>query len=207
LILSAAFLCACSGGGSDPQEAQSTPPAGNGAPAISGTPVTLLWEGDVYAFQPSAVDPDNDALSFTIENRPRWAAFDSSTGRLHGTPATADIGLYRNIRIRVSDDDHDVWLPAFDLTVDPVSHGALTLSWLPPTENTDDTPLDDLVAFKIYWGRERSALANKVAIQSAQATSYFFDGLAPGMYYFATAAVNSFGIESELSELVTIVVR
>ena len=48
-------------------------------------------------------DPDGDALSFTVENKPSWAEFDLGTGRLWGQPSLGDVGDYERIRITVSD--------------------------------------------------------------------------------------------------------
>lgn len=76
---------------------------GNRPPAISGSPPGVATVGQRYYFRPSASDRDRDVLTFRIANRPRWARFDTRTGRLAGTPASGDPGTYSNIRIRVSD--------------------------------------------------------------------------------------------------------
>ena len=68
-------------------------------------------------FAPSAADSDGDALVFGISGKPAWAAFDTASGRLTGTPASADAGTYQGIVISVSDGDTQSTLPAFDLTV------------------------------------------------------------------------------------------
>ena len=59
----------------------------NRAPTINGSPSTSVTAGTAYSFTPSATDPDNDTLGYTIQNKPSWAAFDTSTGRLSGTPS------------------------------------------------------------------------------------------------------------------------
>ena len=66
----------------------------------------------------AASDADGDSLSFSILNRPAWASFSSSTGRLSGTPAESDVGNYGNIVISVSDGEDSAALPAFSVTVD-----------------------------------------------------------------------------------------
>ena len=40
-----------------------------------------------YEFVPDAADADEDVLTFAIENRPDWATFSPTTGRLSGTSA------------------------------------------------------------------------------------------------------------------------
>jgi hypothetical protein len=66
---------------------------GNRAPVISGTPATSATVGKAYAFQPSASDPDGNTLTYSIVNRPGWATFSSSTGRLSGTPSSSVAGM------------------------------------------------------------------------------------------------------------------
>lgn len=214
------LLCGCGGGddsdsgdsaGTDRSDTGGSPQsdsgASNSAPKISGTPLTLIYEEDVYSFEPQAADPDGDTLSFSIENRPSWATFDASTGRLSGTPGAADVGTHRGIRISVSDGELEASLSAFDLRVEAVSHGSFTLSWLPPTENTDDSPLQNLDGFNIYWGTSPGDYPNTITVENEGATSYYLEGLEPGKYYFATTAFNVYGTESALSDYAVIVVR
>ncbi|TMN32480.1 Ig-like domain-containing protein, partial [Pseudoalteromonas piscicida] len=65
----------------------------NDAPVISGSPVTSVLQGQLYDFTPVVTDIDTgDAKVFTITNMPDWAAFDTATGRLHGTPNNSHVG-------------------------------------------------------------------------------------------------------------------
>ncbi len=82
-----------------------TPPTGssNHAPTISGTAPPAVNAASAYSFVPTAADADGDTLAFSIQNKPAWATFNTSTGRLSGTPAAADVGTYSNIAISVSD--------------------------------------------------------------------------------------------------------
>src|SRR5690606_38582922 len=95
------------------------PAPGNTAPTISGTPATQVVAGEAYAFTPGANDADGDALTFTITGRPAWATFRRSSGRLFGTPSSADAGTYDNIVITVSDGQATASLPPFSITVEP----------------------------------------------------------------------------------------
>ena len=114
-----------------------TPPPPNHAPVISGTPATLVTATQSYIFIPTASDADNDKLTFSIGNRPQWATFNTTTGQLSGTPASTDARTYNNITITVSDGKASSSLPAFTLTVQPVSAPANTaptiISGSPPT--------------------------------------------------------------------------
>lgn len=87
----------------------------NRAPSISGTPNTAAKVGSAYSFKPTASDPDGDTLGFSIQNKPSWASFSTSSGALSGTPTAA--GTHDNIVISVSDGKITRSLPAFSITV------------------------------------------------------------------------------------------
>jgi len=89
----------------------------NAAPSISGTPATTATVNLAYSFSPAASDPEGATLAFSIVNRPTWAAFDTTTGKLSGTPQSANVGSYNNIVIRVSDGNSSTSLPAFNIAV------------------------------------------------------------------------------------------
>ena len=90
----------------------------NDAPVISGTPNITVAENAAYSFIPSVNDVDvGDILTFSINNQPSWAAFDSGTGELSGTPSNADIASYNNILMSVSDGAISANLAAFTITV------------------------------------------------------------------------------------------
>ncbi|HEX5048020.1 MAG TPA: putative Ig domain-containing protein [Gammaproteobacteria bacterium] len=109
-----------------------SPAATNHAPHISGTPPVSVLAGAAYAFTPSGEDDDNDPLAFTIQNRPPWASFDSSNGRLAGTPPAA--GTFAGVVISVTDGSATVSLAAFDVVVTaPALNRAPSISGTPPT--------------------------------------------------------------------------
>jgi hypothetical protein len=175
------------------------PPA-NRAPVISGTPLTQVLSGSSYSFTPTASDPDGDTLTFTISNSPSWATtFNTATGRLSGTPTAADVGTYTNVVIRVSDGQATTSLPAFGITVTAVATGSATLSWTPPTQNTDGSPLTNLAGYRIYWGRSQGNYTNSTTLNNSGLTSYVVDQLTPGTWFFVATSLNSQGAESSFS--------
>ncbi|HEX9708334.1 MAG TPA: putative Ig domain-containing protein [Steroidobacteraceae bacterium] len=89
----------------------------NGAPSISGTPPASVVAGQTYSFAPAASDPDGNALSFSIVNRPPWASFSASTGRLSGTPSSSAVGEYIEIGISVTDGKSQTSLAPFSVMV------------------------------------------------------------------------------------------
>ena len=163
--------------------------SGNTAPRISGTPTTSVRAGVAYSFTPSASDADGNTLTFSIANKPSWATFSTSTGRLSGTPTASQVGSYSNIVIRVSDGTATASLPAFAISVTAVSTGSATLSWTPPTRNTDGTSLSNLSGYRIYYGTSSSALNQTVQLNNPSLSRYVIENLSPGTYYFAVKAV------------------
>jgi hypothetical protein len=111
----------------------------NRTPAISGTPATSAAAGNGYAFTPTASDADGDALTFSIANKPAWAAFDTATGRLDGTPQIANAGTFADIAIAVSDSQAMGSLPAFSIvvTAPPATNSAPTISGTPSSSATE----------------------------------------------------------------------
>jgi hypothetical protein len=172
----------------------------NRAPTISGSPSTAVMQGTAYAFQPTASDADGDTLTFAIVNKPSWASFSTSTGLLQGTPGAGDVGTTSGIVISVSDGKApSVALPAFNVTVQAVATGSATLTWTPPTTNTDGSALADLAGYKIYWGTTQGSYPNSVTLTNPGLTSYVVTNLVPGTYFFVATALNSAQVESAFS--------
>lgn len=178
---------------------QADDPAANRAPTIGGTPTTSLTAGQNYSFVPSAADPDGDLLTFSIQNRPSWATFDSATGQLGGTPDAGDVGDYNNIRIRVSDGSQTVSLSPFSIRVNAVSVGSVQLDWTPPTEREDSSPLDGLSGYRIYYGTQSGVYENREDVNNGGLTSYVLENLDIGTWYIAITAIDNNGVESDLS--------
>ena len=171
----------------------------NSPPSLSGTPTGTVLENSFYDFVPNASDPDGDSLTFTITNKPGWADFDPTTGALYGTPTAAHVGQYSSIKIAVSDGRATTELPAFAIDVTSTGLAAVTLNWQAPTENTDGTALTDLAGYRIYYGVDPSDLGNVIDVSNPGMTTYVVEGLTPDIWYFASTALNSRGMESDLS--------
>ncbi len=126
----------------------------NDKPTISGTPATTVKEDTLYAFKPTANDDDlkipnsTEKLTFSISyttsegqtatNIP-WAAFNTETGELSGTPGNDDVGVYSNIEIKVTDNSEaKALLPAFSITVQPVNDPPVISCTTPPRVDAID---------------------------------------------------------------------
>jgi hypothetical protein len=174
------------------------------APTISGNPATTDVAGSAYAFQPSASGPSGMTLSFSVQNKPTWATFSIASGRLSGTPSSAQTGTYGNIIISVSDGQASSALPAFTVTVTapPVTTGSAVVTLVPPTQNTDGSALTGLAGMRIYYGTSSSTLTQVVQLPGATAPmSYTVSNLASGTWYFGATAYTTSGMESALSAI------
>ena len=176
------------------------PTPSNQAPSISGSPLTSARVNEAYSFQPSASDPDGNALTFQISNKPAWATFDTGTGRLSGTPSTSSTGAFNDVRITVSDGRASSALPPFSISVtSSQTTGSATLSWQPPTSNTDGSPLTNLAGYVVRYGTAPDALDIQVRIDNPGLVTYVVSNLAPATWYFQVVAYNSVGVESSPS--------
>jgi VCBS repeat-containing protein len=112
----------------------------NDAPIISGTPATAIDEDAPYSFVPVLNDVDaGDTATFSINNKPTWAEFDTATGALTSTPLNADVGVHSDIEITVTDTAGALSnLTAFSITVSN-TNDAPVISGTPNTTVVEDT--------------------------------------------------------------------
>ena len=222
-------LAACGGGDSGATtSAQTAPPAtsppvtapiapptvpaptpGNNAPTISGSAQPSVTVGQAYEFKPTAADADKDTVTFTIANKPAWAAFDVTTGALTGTPVASDVGAFSGIEIAATDGKDVTALPKFAITVAAASPGAKSVSvaWTPPTQNDDGSTLTDLSGYKIHYGTTSQNYTESVSLTNAGLTTYQLDSVPSGKIYIAMTAVNAAGAESDYSSEVAVTVN
>jgi hypothetical protein len=102
---------------------------------MGGTPASSVTVSSTYSFQPTAKDTVKSRIKFGIYNKPAWAEFDETTGRLWGRPNRREVGVYRNITIRLTDWYGYVTTPAFSITV----VNAPTAPTVPVPTNTPPT--------------------------------------------------------------------
>ena len=179
--------------------AVTTPP--NATPTITGQPATAVNTGAAYSFTPSASDSIGAPLTFSVQNKPAWASFNTSTGQLSGSPTATYAGSYANIIISASDGVASASLPAFSVVVTQVSNGTATVNWTPPLDNTDGSVITNLVGYKIHYGTSSTNLSQTVQIANVGLTSYMLSNLGSGTWYFGVTAYNSGGGESALSNI------
>jgi hypothetical protein len=171
------------------------------APTIAGSPATAVRTGSAYNFQPTAADANGDTLLFSISGKPNWATFDAATGKLAGTPGAGDIGSASNISITVSDGTLTASLAPFSILVSAGTTGSATLSWTPPTANSDGSSLNNLAGYRIYYGTKPDALATSIEVTNPGLTTYTVGNLNSGTYYFTIAAYTADGVEGAPSSV------
>jgi Putative Ig domain len=180
-------------------------------PSISGTPTQSVTAGQAYSFQPAATDANGLRVTFGILDKPSWLTFDTATGRLYGTPTASNVGTYSNIVITAYDGYYKASLPTFGISVQAapvtVSSTTATVSWTPPTLNTDGTTLTDLAGYHLYYGTSESNLDQVVDITNPGLATYVLSSLSPATWYFAITAFNSEGAESDRSPVASIVTQ
>jgi hypothetical protein len=208
--------------------------AAHAATYIYGTPTSSVAQNRYYGFQAWATDNDHRPVTYGIKNKPAWATFDTRYGHLYGVPTAANVGSYKNIVVYASDGVSQASLPAFNITVTgpgstggggtgsggsptppppspppppPSTQGSATVSWMPPTQNTNGTTLTNLAGYTISYGTNSKSLTSTVKVANAGLTTYVVEGLASGTYYFAVSAYNSSGATSALSGVVSKTIR
>jgi len=85
------------------------------------------------------------------------------------------------------------------ITSNQVALGSATLSWTPPTRNTDGSLLTDLASYKIYYGNRSRNYHTSIQIDNPGIAIYVVEYLPPNTYFFAITATNSSGLESAFS--------
>jgi Fibronectin type III domain len=85
--------------------------------------------------------------------------------------------------------------------------GSATLSWVPPTKNSDGSELTQLAGYYIYYGTRPTDLSQVVQLKDPQVISYEVTNLRPGTYYFCVVAYTEAGAKGSSSPLVSKIIR
>jgi hypothetical protein len=83
------------------------------------------------------------------------------------------------------------------------STGAVTLSWTAPTQNVDGSALTNLVGFDIRYGNSEGTMTQEIKVDTVGILTYVISDLALGTWYFEVNSVNSLGVESSPSGVVS----
>jgi hypothetical protein len=99
-----------------------------------------------------------------------------------------------------------VWLgcapdaPEGGIPTHPSDRFSVTLAWDAPTTDAVGNPLDDLAGYRLYFNAAPPADGTgSTMLELGDVTDYKVEGLPAGTYYFAVAALDDDGNQSELS--------
>lgn len=79
------------------------------------------------------------------------------------------------------------------------------ISWSIPTKRVNGTalPISELKGYEVYWTRSSDNARGTIKISSSTQSTTAFDAYTPSTYYFAMSAIDTSGLKSPLSTLVT----
>ena len=85
---------------------------------------------------------------------------------------------------------------------------SVTLSWSPPTQNSDGSSLSNLAGYTLHYGTSSEDYTGSIEITNPTATSYVVNdnSFPPGKYYFAISAYNAQQVSSSLSGEISVTV-
>lgn len=85
---------------------------------------------------------------------------------------------------------------------------AVTLSWNPPTENSNGTSLTNLAGYTLHYGTTSQDYTGSIEITSPTQTSYVVSdsNFPAGTYYFAISAYNEQQVSSSLSGEISVTI-
>jgi hypothetical protein len=147
------------------------------------------------ASQTSVTSGDSATLTWSSEGAESCSASGGWSGSktVSGSEVTEPITANTTYSLTCSGSEGNA-VAMIQVTAD----GLLSISWQPPTENVDGSPLTDLSGFTIYYGEDSGDYTNQVEINNPSATNYSVT-LASGEYYVAMTALDLEGNESALS--------
>jgi len=162
-----------------------------GTDSITSSSVQLIW------------DPSTDNIAVAGYRVMRGNAVITTTTNTTFTDMSLAPGTaYQYSIVAFDAANNTAGSSALSITTLNVTTGVATLSWTPPTANTDESSLTDLSGYKIYYGLSPDALTNSITVNNAGITSYVVENLTTNVvYYFSITAINGLNIESDLSNV------
>ncbi|MCA1759862.1 MAG: putative Ig domain-containing protein [Bacteroidales bacterium] len=67
----------------------------NDPPKFSSTPLTYVFQGDIYVYPMIVIDSDDDPVQIVFENLPDWLTYSSNSKLFTGVPGNEDVGDYK----------------------------------------------------------------------------------------------------------------
>ena len=92
------------------------------------------------------------------------------------------------------------------VTQAPATSYGRTLNWTPPTDNIDGSAAANLAGYTVVYGPSSTMLHESVRIDNPSVNSYVLDTLPSGTYYVAVKTVTTEGVESDVSNVLKVVI-
>ena len=161
----------------------------------------VLSIGALVEAQPAAAGKrliaETDVTKFVWSADPQVSADGKTVAFVRVDPNEKKDEYETSIWIAATDGKSHSQLGPFNITVtSTAATGSATLSWQPPTENADGSPLTNLAGYVIRYGTRSDALTLEVKISNPGITTAMIEDLAPAKWYFTVSAYTSTGVES-----------
>ncbi|MCP4075117.1 MAG: hypothetical protein GY744_02905 [Gammaproteobacteria bacterium] len=197
LTADSSFMLNCTGAGGNADDTVNVAVGSLPAPTVSlsTNSTSISYNGSTTLSWSSS-----DASSCTASGD--WSGSKSTSGSQTISELTIDSSFILSCTGGGGNTDDSV-----NVSVVLNNNGTALLSWLPPTENTDESALNDLAGYKIYYGTAPGNYTDSVSIDNPGLSSYLIEGLPLATWYFAMTSINVSNIESQLSGEVTKVIN
>jgi hypothetical protein len=231
ILIAAAALTACSTSGSASAPASTTTPFTGSTSSSSAPAAVVALSAPVYIVPPSATavvtitrsgsSTAAATVGYTTVNGTAVAGSDYVATSGSVTWQAGEVGA-KTVSIPVTSAANgkdfgfaltsvsgqaDFGTPAaatIGITAAPGSSaGTVILSWNAPTENTNGTALTNLAGYDIFYGTSSSQLTQVISIDTVGLLTYVISNLSSGTWYFEVVALNSAGVASVPSGIVS----
>lgn len=90
-----------------------------------------------------------------------------------------------------------------------INHENVRLTWTAPVEDVEDSPLNrlEIDSYLIYWGEAEDDMSNVVEIENPAVTTYEFEDMPTGQYYFSIKVKSIYNEVSDISNIVSKVIE
>jgi hypothetical protein len=180
---------------------------------LSGTP-SSSETGEYSGIQISATDGSNTAIlpAFTIRVTAPSALVASSSsstasttpGSSSGAESSSSGGSTTSSSGAGSTGATGSTSSSSSGSTGTASSDTVSVSWQAPTQNTNGSALTNLAGYTIYFGTSASSLTQKVSIATVGELTYVISNLGAGTWYFEVVAVNTAGVSSAPSSVVSV---
>jgi hypothetical protein len=196
------------------------------APVLAAKPqksfsTTITWNGTTYQYYGSSTCPDGSAA---LRYNRKWYCSDSQmkvastttdttttdSGSTTSTDTTTSSGSTTTDTTASTDTTSGTTTTtdtstSTSATTAPTSYSA-QLSWTIPTTRSDGTALtaSELAGYEIYYTDDTGSVSAVVPVSGGSTASTTVASMAPGNYSFAISAIDSAGLKSSLSSVVSV---